>query len=171
MQTNDYYLTEIITWNHIIISIRWGYLKPYNCLQSIKYWIEMLETMYLYLQKKIFNSVILIMGLWDRPRYEYVKCTLGIPKNTRNRFRYKTFIYLFEFKVFQHEERVTQFLSILTFPFEPHHMRHPCRKLLVWPRRAPKIDFLVRSLNLNSNTRTVPVAHKVIWPRPGLNLN
>ena len=38
---------------------------------------------------------------------------------------------------------------MLTFPSEPHHVRHPRRKLLVWPRRAPKINFLVRSLNLN----------------------
>ena len=34
-------------------------------------------------------------------------------------FRYETFYYLFEFKVFQHEERETQFLSMLTFPSDP----------------------------------------------------
>ena len=39
---------------------------------------------------------------------------------------------------------------MLTFPYEPHHVRHPRRKLLVWPRRAPKIDFLRPSLDLNS---------------------
>ena len=34
-------------------------------------------------------------------------------------FRYETFYYLFEFKVFRHEERETQFLSKLTFPSDP----------------------------------------------------
>ena len=34
-------------------------------------------------------------------------------------FRYETFIYLFEFKVFRHEERETQFLSMLNFPSDP----------------------------------------------------
>ena len=29
------YLKEIITWNHIIISIREEYLKPYNYVQII----------------------------------------------------------------------------------------------------------------------------------------
>ena len=33
------------------------------------------------------------------------------PKNTRNWFRFETFIYLFEFKVFRHEERETRFLQ------------------------------------------------------------
>ena len=34
-------------------------------------------------------------------------------------FRYETFYYFFEFKVFRHEERGTQFLSMLTFPSDP----------------------------------------------------
>ena len=50
MQTNDYYQIEIITWSHIIISIRQEYLKPYNCVQIIcirwKYLIS-----YNYIQK------------------------------------------------------------------------------------------------------------------------
>ena len=44
---------------------------------------------------------------------------------TQNWFKYETFYYLFEFKLFQHEERETQFLSTLTFPSEPDHMRPP----------------------------------------------
>ena len=40
-------------------------------------------------------------------------------RKTRNWFRYETFIYLFEFKVFRHEERETQFLTMLTFPSDP----------------------------------------------------
>ena len=45
-------------------------------------------------------------------------------RNTRNTwrlswFRYETFYYLFEFKVFRHEERETQFLTMLTFPSDP----------------------------------------------------
>ena len=46
-------------------------------------------------------------------------------RKTRNWFRYETFIYLFVFKVFRHEERETQFLSMLTVPSDPHHVRHP----------------------------------------------
>ena len=46
-------------------------------------------------------------------------------ENTRNWFRYETFIYLFEFKVFRHEERDTQFLSMLSFPSDPHHVWPP----------------------------------------------
>ena len=43
---------------------------------------------------------------------------IGIRK-TRNWFRYENFIYLFEFKVFRHEERETQFLTMLTFSSDP----------------------------------------------------
>ena len=35
MQTNEYYLIEIIAWNHIIIYIRYKYLKPYNYVLMI----------------------------------------------------------------------------------------------------------------------------------------
>ena len=82
-------------------------------------------------------------------------------------FRYKTFIYLFEFKVFRHEERETQFLSILTFPSDPTTCGPRC-KLLVWPRRAPKIDLLRPSPNLNSvffkfqNPQPIASGHDVI---------
>ena len=37
-----YYLIEIISWNHIIISIKGEYLKPYNCVQIICIWQEYL---------------------------------------------------------------------------------------------------------------------------------
>ena len=46
-------------------------------------------------------------------------------RNIRNWFRYETVIYLFEFKVFRHEERETQFLSMLTFPSDRHRVRPP----------------------------------------------
>ena len=46
-------------------------------------------------------------------------------QNTQNWFWYETFYYLFEFKVFRHEERETQFLSMLTFPSGPHHVWPP----------------------------------------------
>ena len=52
------------------------------------------------------------------------------------------------------------------------HLTPPPR--LVGHRRAPKIDFLPLDLNLNSNSlnqRAAPVVAKVVWPRPGLNLN
>ena len=51
-------------------------------------------------------------------------------------------------------------------------MRHPHRKLLVWPRRAPKIDLLVRSLNLNFTNARTSRRPKLISPRraPKINL-
>ena len=84
-----------------------------------------------------------------------IKCsyTYWNPKKW-NWFRYETFYYLLEFKVFRQVERETQFFSMLAFPSEPHHVRHPCHKLLVWPRRAPKIDFPCLSPNLNSLVRS-----------------
>ena len=42
----------------------------------------------------------------------------------------------------------------------------PRRTLLVWPRQAPKINYLLLASNLNSNSpnqRAAPVAHKVVW--------
>ena len=92
----------------------------------------------------------------------FIECSqmfinIGIRKTRNNYdflflfwFRYETFIYLFELKVFRHEERETQFLSMLTFPSDPR-----C-KLLVWPRRAPKIDLLRPSPNLNSVFFQIP---------------
>ena len=55
--------------------------------------------------------------LWVREMYTYI----GIRKHltTLFWFRYETFIYLFEFKVFRHEKRETQFLTMLTFPSDP----------------------------------------------------
>ena len=47
-------------------------------------------------------------------------------------------------------ERDTQFLSMLTFPSEPHHVQHRRHKLLVWPRRAQKIVYLLLASNVNS---------------------
>ena len=61
------------------------------------------------------------MKTWNRHRES---------KNTRNWFRYDTFIYLFEFQVFRHEERETQFLSILT-PSRASHFVEPN-----WSRRG-----------------------------------
>ena len=59
-----------------------------------------------------------------RKTFTNVRTHIGNRK-TRNWFRYETFIYLFEFKVFWHEESETQFLSMLTFPSDPHHVRPP----------------------------------------------
>ena len=77
------------------------------------------------------------------------------PKNTRNTydtlfwFRYETFYYLFEFKVFRHEERETHnfFLCWLFHLIPTTCGAH--RKLLVWRRRAPKIGLLLLASNLN----------------------
>ena len=63
--------------------------------------------------------------------------------NIRNWFRYETFICLFEFKVFRHEERETQFLSMLIFPSNSitcSTFRRP---------QLANIDFLLLASNLN----------------------
>ena len=97
------------------------------------------------------------MGPRDRPRYEHVKLTysynvrnvhthIGIRK-TRNWFRYETFYYLFEFKFFWHEKRETQFLSMLTFLFDPTTFS---RTQLVLPRRDQKSTcFLLTRISTN----------------------
>ena len=66
--------------------------------------------------KKWVHEIDQDMNMWNLLRES---------RNIRNWFRYETFIYLFEFKVFRHEERETQFLSMLTFPSDPHHVRPP----------------------------------------------
>ena len=41
-----------------------------------------------------------------------------------------------------------------------------------WSHRGLNLNSSVRSLNLNSpNQCMAPVAHKAVWPCPGLNLN
>ena len=62
---------------------------------------------------------------------------------TRNWFRYETFIHLLEFKGFRHEERETQSFYADCF-------------------------YIISS---QPNQRAAPIAHKVVWPHPGLNLN
>ena len=84
-----------------------------------------------------------------RKTFTNVDTHIGIRK-TRNWFRYETFYYLIEFKVFRHEERETQFLFMLTFRSNPHHVRYLRHNLQVWPWRAPKIVYLPLSSNLNS---------------------
>ena len=54
-------------------------------------------------------------------------------------FRYETFYYLFEFKVFRHEEGETQFLQQTRGTF-----RRPRGTF-----RRPKIDYLPLDSNLN----------------------
>ena len=77
--------------------------------------------------------------------------TGNVHRESRNWFRYETFIYLFEFNFFFliWGKRETQFLSMLTFPSEPAMCGTFLRPQLISPRRVPKMDLLVRSLNLN----------------------
>ena len=79
---------------------------------------------------------------------------IGIRK-IRNWFTYEIFIYLLEFKVFRHEVRETQFLSMLTFPSDPTTCGTFRRLQLVSPRRAPKIVYLLLTSNLNSLVRSL----------------
>ena len=118
------------------------------------------------------------MSIWNihicKKRSQCKITHVGIRK-TRNTydslfwFRYETFIYLFEFKVFRHEERDNFFLCWL-FHLTPPRAAPHC-KLLVWPRRAPKIDLLRPSPNLNKlfffffkfqNPQPIACGHDVI---------
>ena len=100
------------------------------------------------------------MNMWNRHRES---------QNTRNTWQLsfdsgtKLFIYLSEFKVFQHEERETQFLTMLTVRTSSaldSLNQQTCgtfrRPQLVSPRRASKIDVLRPSPNLNSLFFQVP---------------
>ena len=70
-------------------------------------------------------------------------------RNTRNWSRYETLIYLFEFKVFRHEERETQFLSMLTFPSDPHHVRHPLQSTGLLGELWKSTCFIQRRISTN----------------------
>ena len=59
-------------------------------------------------------------------------------------FRYETFYYPFESKVFRYEERETQFLSMLTFLSDTTTCGTPLQTT------GPKIDYLPLASNLNS---------------------
>ena len=50
----------------------------------------------------------------------FIECSYAYrnPKNMKL-VQLRNFFYLFEFKVLRHEERETQFLSMLTFPSNP----------------------------------------------------
>ena len=95
-------------------------------------------------------------NIQDTTKIWICEIDIGNPKKTRDTydslfwFRYKTFYYLFEFKVFRHEERERHdfFLCWLFHQTPPRAAL--CCKLLVWPRRAPEIDFLPLASNLNS---------------------
>ena len=83
-----------------------------------------------------------------------VHTRIGIRK-TRNWFRYETFYYLFEFKVFPHEERERErererenFFLCRLFHLSPTTCGTPAANY--WsPRWAPKIDLLRPTSNLN----------------------
>ena len=81
--------------------------------------------------------------MWNR--HNVHKMFINIYRNlkTRNWFRYETFIHLFEFKGFRHEERETQSFYADCF-------------------------YIVSS---QLNQRAAPVAHKFVWPLPDLNLD
>ena len=67
---------------------------------------------------------------------------IGNPKTTRNCFRYETFIYLFEFKVFRQEERETHTISST-------NTRHISSTPAGLYEARPKIDYLPLDSNLN----------------------
>ena len=86
--------------------------------------------------------------MWNR--HNVHKMFINIYRNpkTRNWFRYETFIHLFEFKGFstwREREKETHTQSFYADCF-----------------------YIVSS---QSNQRAAPVAHKVVWPCPALNLD
>ena len=75
---------------------------------------------------------------------------LYIGVHTHTGIRHETFYYPFEFKVFRHEERETQFLTMLTFPSETHHVRYPAANYWSGLGELRKINFLPLGSNLNA---------------------
>ena len=76
---------------------------------------------------------------------------IGNPKYTFTKLVQVRNFITFELKVIRHEERETHNLSMLTvFTSAPNHVQHLICKLLVWPRRAPKVNLPVRTQELNS---------------------
>ena len=64
-------------------------------------------------------------------------------------------------------------LSMLTaFTSAPNHVRHPICKLLVWPRRAPKVNLPVQTQELNSALLKSPKSSELLgitlFTSPGL---
>ena len=70
-------------------------------------------------------------------------------RNIQNWFRYETFYYLFELRFFDMRRERHNFFLCWLFHLTPPHVS-PRRKLLAWPRQAPKIDYLPLDSNLNS---------------------
>ena len=75
--------------------------------------------------------------------YSYLQ-NIGIPKQEKHEIGSGTKLFItFELKVIRHEERETQSFYADCF-------------------------YIVSS---EPNQRAAPVAHKIVWPPPGLNLN
>ena len=82
--------------------------------------------------------------MWNRHNVHKMFINIYRKPKTRNWFRYETFIHIFEFKGFSTwGERGTQSFYADCF-------------------------YIVSS---QPNQRAAPVAHKVVWPRTGLNLD
>ena len=109
------------------------------------------------------------------PDIQFCEIDIGNPKYTTftKLVQVWNFIITFELKVIRHEKREAQyFYADFSICLPPRAA--PSRKLLIWSRRAPKVNLLPPRQELNSLTQPMighPVAHKVVWPRPGLNLN
>ena len=78
------------------------------------------------------------------PASPAVSCMSGSSNLNSFRDRRQVSLRFFDMRREKHN-----FFLYWIFHLTPNNVWHPHRKLLVWPRRPPKIDFLVRSLNLN----------------------
>ena len=82
---------------------------------------------------------------------------IGIPKHKKHDFlvQVRNFLLPLSLKVIRHKESDTQsFYADFSIcpPPPPPPRAAPRRKLLVWSRRAPKVNRLLRTLKLNSLT-------------------
>ena len=92
------------------------------------------------LKKRSFCNIFTKVQKYDQDTYTWNVHRES--RNTRNWFRYETFIYLLEFKVFRHEEREAQFLQQTRCTFH--------RPPTGLASARPKIDYLPLDSNLNS---------------------
>ena len=112
------------------------------------------------------------MNTWNV--HMFIECSYAYrnPKNTRNWFRYDTFIYLFEFKGFSTwgERDTISFYADFSIWTLPRAATPPQTTGLA---SASSENQLAPSKSKTQHqlTQPTPVAHKVVWPRSGLNLD
>ena len=91
--------------------------------------------------------------MWTRHNVHKIFINIYRNPKTRNWFRYETFIHLFEFKGFRHEERETRSFYADYFYIvnsQPNQRAASVANKVGWSRPALNLDSLVRKQELNS---------------------